>query len=77
MAKIMLRGWLPDSKRPLIPLVKGLRNHLHCSLPEAVEMAADCTDLGKIVIREDVPVAVARRLSEELRSLGFDLGVEE
>ena len=77
MARIILRGWMPDSKRFLIPLVKALREHLPCSLPEAVDIAAECTDLGKTVIREGVPLASARRLSEELRSQAFDVDVEE
>jgi len=76
MAKIILRGWMPDSKRSLIPLVKALRAHLSCSLPEAVDMAADCTDLGNTVIREGVPLASARQLSEELRSQGFDIDID-
>ena len=77
MAKIILRGWLPGSKRPLLLLVKALREHLSCSIGEAVDMAADCTDSGKTVIREGVPLAAARRLSEELRSQAFDVAIEE
>ncbi len=40
-------------------------------------MAEDCTDLGKTVVREDVTSATAQRLSEQLRSLAFDIVVEE
>ena len=77
MAKIILRGWMPGSKRPLLLLVKALREHLSCSIREAVDMAADCTDAGRTVIREGVPLASAHRLSEELRAQAFDVGVEE
>ena len=50
-------------------VIRGLR-------PEAVAIAEDCTDLGKTVIREGVPLASALRLSEELGSLAFEVVVE-
>ena len=77
MAKIILRGWLPGSTKPLIPLIKALRRDLGCSLPEAVDIAEECTDLGKIVVRAGVPLASARRLLAELQPLAFEIAVEE
>lgn len=76
MATITLRGWQPGSKKPLIPLVKSLRANLGCSLPEAVEMAEECTYFGKTVIREGVPTEAAQKLGEELQALGFESMVE-
>jgi hypothetical protein len=77
MAKIILRGWRPGRKQPLIPLVKALRRHLACSLPEAVDIAEECTDRGNTVVRDGVPLASARALWEELRLLAFEIAVEE
>lgn len=77
MAKIILRGWSPDSERRLIPLVKALRANLGCSLPEAVEMAEQCTSLSQVVTRVDIPFASATSLLQQLRALDFDITLEE
>ena len=77
MATVILRGWKEGSTKPLIPLVKALRTSFGCSLPEAVEIAEQCTDLGQTVIREEIPSDTARQLAEDLRALAFDIQVEE
>jgi hypothetical protein len=40
-------------------------------------MAAECLDAGREVVRDNVPMVDARRLSEELKALAFDITVEE
>ena len=77
MARVKLYGWLPGSDKYWLYLIKALVDCLHCPITEALNIYGECVRQGRTVVRDNVPLADARKLEEELRPLAFRISVSE